>query len=57
MEEQFSTVEEISDEVKILCRLEGVMEFDDEGVVDHLHYVSLDLCVIYLISSDDEIFL
>ena len=32
------------------------MELHDEGVVDHLHYISLDLCVIYLISSDDEIF-
>ena len=32
------------------------MELHDERVVDHLHYISLDLCVIYLISSDDEIF-
>ena len=57
MVKKLSAVKEVCDEIERLRRLESVMEFDDEGVCDLLHDVSLNLCVIRLISTDNEVFL
>ena len=57
MEEEFSTIEEVCDEVEALSRLEGVMELDHERVIDLLHDIALDLCIVHLIRSNDKVFL
>ena len=57
MEEQLSTVEEVRHEVERLGRLEGVVQLDDERVRDLLHDIPLDLRVLLLVRSDDEVFL
>ena len=55
MIKQLTTIEKVADKVQLLCVLECEMELDDERVVDHLHDVSLYLCVAHLFCSDDLI--
>ena len=55
MVKQLTTIEKVADKVQLLCVLECEMELDDERVVDHLHDVSLDLCVANLLRSDNLI--
>lgn len=57
MEEKFTTVQEICDEIQTFIRLEGVVKFDDEGVRDLLHDITLYLHLIRLICTNDEILL
>ena len=55
MVKQLTTIEKVADKVQLLCVLECEMELDDERVVDHLHNVSLDLCVSHLLRSNNLI--
>ena len=55
MIKQLTTIEKVADKVQLLCVLECEMELDDERVVDHLHDVSLDLCVAHLFRSNNLI--
>lgn len=57
MEEKFTAVEEVCDEVQALLRLESVVKLDDEGVRYLLHDISLNFSIVYLVRSDDEILL
>ena len=54
---QLSAVQEIAHEVELLRVLECEMELDDEGMVDLLHNVALNLCVGHLLGPDHEILL
>ena len=42
MEEQFTTIQEVYHEVKSLGRLERIVQFDDERVLDALQDHTLD---------------
>ena len=57
MEEKLTTVEEVCDEVEALGGLEGEVELDDERVRDLLHDVTLNLRVVHLVCTDDEVLL
>ena len=56
VEEKLTTIEEISDEVEGLCRLESVMQFDHKGMRYLLHNVPFNFCVLDLVIPDNEIF-
>ena len=57
VKKHFTTVAEVCDKVESLRRLESVMKLDDERMRDLLHDISLNLCVVHLVCSDDEVFL
>ena len=57
MEKDLTAVEEVSDEVEGLVRLERVVELHNEGMGDLLHDVSLNLRVIDLAGLNDEVLL
>ena len=42
MEEQFTAIQEVYNEVKTFGRLERIVQFDDEGVLDALQDHSFD---------------
>ena len=57
VEKEFASIEEITDEVEGLRSLKGVVKFDNKGVVNLLHDVSFNLCIVHLLCSNDKIFL
>ena len=57
MIEKFSTVEKVTHKVQLFRVLECEMELEDEGVIDHLHDVSLNFRVTDLLCANNLIFL
>lgn len=56
MVKKFSAIEKIDDEVKLLRRLESIVQFYNERVTYLFQNKSLGLCIFKLVSFDNHVF-